>query len=488
MMWLKNSLLLLSLCFLCVHAVERDDDISGREVPPAKKRRRLSPTKVWHRRDLRGKKLLTIIQEHSEEGCHYKRLQSVMPKSQHNARAVLEAVVNMMFTQNMDVSYDYRTEKYTFMGPAPTAPPTGELSTALSALLTGPSEGFACRERGILGYNLFKRGFRLTDSWDFTTIHSAVRILCDVQLPQKLSFMKKILDFAEHCPEGHKGFPKAVDLYCVQNDKKISLADREVLHYLLTLNKESQEKIVKSSQRQVCADGGGACVGMPVAMKRRFEASKKVKRQYKRRGLRNKEILDILKEHPDGCHYTKFKPVMVKERTGANAVLESVVNVMFTKNIDVDYNHETQTYTLLGPAPTITPPVHLSVALAKIFAGPYRDFSCDGLGRLGYSFFKEGYRVKNYWCFVHAHNSVRILCGFQLTDRLSSVQTILTFVEEHCPEDQKGFPDAVDFYCETTKTTVCKSERTLLRYILDLDQKYREEIAEIRRKMINHES
>ena len=233
-----------------------------------------------------------------------------------------------------------------------------------------------------------------------------------------------------------------------------------------------------------CAEGSDSDtsdIDMPPVKRSKLQAAEMtlISKKYKARGERGRALLDIIHACGEkGCHYTQLKGCMSSSRSGALAVLESVVNMMFLENTDIHYNDVTQTYKYLGPAPTITPPLNLPVALARIFSGPHGKFACEDLGMLAYSLFKHGYRATNYSDFMRTHAAVRVLCDCRLTRLLLFVKDTLDFIE-HFSKDPRNFAKALQFYCAQRNTTVSPQARIILKYIVDLDKDSREEIDRI---------
>ena len=181
-----------------------------------------------------------------------------------------------------------------------------------------------------------------------------------------------------------------------------------------------------------------------------------------------KKVLTKIESFGDsGCPSDEIKVFLRPSRCGPSAILETVVDAMLRKNVNIFYDEITQRYFYRGPVSPEQDP-HLDLRLALVQHLSQNDMAEVNIGALGYAFFHKGYRTKSYRFFVKIYNAARFFCGDKETQSLLKVGKLLSIARS---VPTASFAKVVSIF--SSEETLHSEELALARYIFEIPQDVR---------------
>lgn len=225
------------------------------EKGPARKKIKLAQTPLkapGHKAnkkqtDFIAQRILEKLEGAKDQTCSYTELQSCFHK--RGDEALFEAVVDLMFRHNVDVTHNFANKTFTLNGEASIkAPPPHDISVAIAKFIvqTPKTERILLP---LLGYNLFKEGYRVECWFVFHKIYHAVSVLCGRKSSAVSNLhIEKFLQFkecfmAEETSCHPKTYTHVFGLYRCDQSHKFGAIEKGVAKYIFDLPQKELDEI-----------------------------------------------------------------------------------------------------------------------------------------------------------------------------------------------------------------------------------------------------
>lgn len=196
-------------------------------------------------------KILKKLSKNKDKGCTVRELSAEINAFRCGFAAVLEAVVDVMFQNNVDIVYDFQSNSYRLVGPGlPQKSAHCDIYGALAYIIVAEDQSKKI-SFGKLGYFLFKKGFRAPSYKSFATTYYATCVLCEARPTTFLKRAKTIFDFVQQ----KKGMP----FYQAMRDfrqthKNYDGWEKTIAKCAYDLEEKTQENIKKVKQEALARD------------------------------------------------------------------------------------------------------------------------------------------------------------------------------------------------------------------------------------------